>query len=192
MSHFYTSGFLFGRKFRNQCIAYASISAIILGCFLILLWYDLMFSENFTPGKFLAVAVISGGIVCLLSSGCKRFQQMSAKYVCDQNQISNVYMREQFAVNWGEGCFMSRMPIAFFIGKGSTAKTFLIISKTPIPTKLDGCFGIDAIEKLLSNHAVLLPWEGDPVQWLTENVGMESVPSYPNVVFMPARPKDLF
>lgn len=190
MSRFHTSGYLFGRKFRNECMLFAGISTAILLSFVLIIWYDLLAADSYTHVKCVTVAVISVGAVCIFRSAFKTFQRMSAKYECNSYEISNTYMQHQFAINMEDGYFLSKIPITFFLGKGNTTKVFFLFSKDPICYRPEDYYGVNAIEAILCNHAVLLPYESKTIQWCTETVKIKVVPSYPNVAYMPAKSKD--
>lgn len=187
MLRFHTSGYLFGRKFRNECIVIGSISLSILLSFILLLWYDLLDDHSRTQAKCVAVTVITVGIAYLLLSAFKTFQRMSAKYECNGSIISNTYLHQQFTINMEDGYFLSKVSFKFFLGKGSTTKVFFLFSKEPVCIRPEDIYGVNAIEAILRNCAVVLPYDSQTIQWCMETVRIAEVPSYPNVAYMPAK-----
>lgn len=182
-----TNGYLFGKEFRKACILFCCISISILVCFLVVLWYDLVSSASVALEVLVLVFIFSAGILCVICVGYKRFNQISAEYICKANYITNTYMQDCYCVNLEDGYFVSRLSITFFLGKGSTQREFIMLSNGVIQTGLEDRCGIEAIVWILHNGMVLLPWENSVMQWFNENVHIETIPFYPNAAHMPPK-----
>lgn len=181
MQQSYTKGKLMGSRFLHDYFLISCVAVTIILCFTVIIWVEAITSrENRTATLSVAFLFSMFFIFCIFS-GHKTARLVLCSYECTNRNILIHYGRDSYTLSFSEPFFFSKIRIRFAYGKANTARDFIVFSPNPLNSDFLLHSGCKAIKCLFDSGAVIIPLKEDTRRWMSEDLGIKSVPNYPKV-----------